>query len=336
MPTPATAGCIVSHIARKMGGSPKGKAVTQMDINDLKVVLAVKAMGSYSRAADALGVSHQAISKAMRRIGRSVAKPLFAREGNSLVPTEFCLAFTREALRLTQEFAEFERAFAPARATGAGAGVQRRALSVALVTCVNAGLPQGFFDSFTSSHPDVSLSIEEMSTDQVLAQVKAGAFDLGIVGSHPSLLGGFEMRAVVRMGVWLLVPDGHPLANAHVERGVAHAGVEALDGLPMVTAGASNHLPRYVAQYCARQGVHPDFIAASTDGELVLRLCRERRAACFAFDPRISPTPREGTVVRLDFPGAKEFGTYVIRQPGRQHSETCEAFWREQLPLIGQ
>ncbi len=305
-----------------------------MDIIDLKVVLAVKAAGSYNRAADALGISHQAVSKAMRRIGRSVARPLFTRERNSLVPTQFCLAFAQEALRLTQEFAEFERAFAAPRVPAPG--TRRSTLSVALVVGGSAGLPHGFFDSFTLSRPDVALSIEEMSTDQVLSQVKAGTFDLGIVGSHPDLLEDFEVKAVVRMGVWLLVPPGVALASARTQRGVTHVGIEALDGLPMVTAGSSNHLPRYVAQHCADQGIHPDFIAASTDGELVLRLCRERGAACFAFDPRISPAPCEGTVVCLDFPGSKEFGTYVIRLEGRPHNEACEAFWREQLPLIGQ
>ena len=279
-----------------------------MDIRDMQIVMAVAAAKSYNKAADMLGVTHQSVSKAMGRINRQVRKPLFRREGARLVATDFGLEFLRDAAGLEQAFAEFERKYAalPRRAAGEGE------LSIALVTGGHAGLPEGFFEAYTLAHPGVALVIEEMNSDRVLSAVKAGEFDVGVLGTHPGLLAGFESKAIVRMGVWLAVPEGHPLAKAPLERGVRHVGLCALDGLPMVTAGATNHLPRFVMGECRRAGVAPNVVATATDGEFSTERCaspstracasHRRAASPFALTSRArtssGPTPCAGPARR--------------------------------------
>lgn len=303
-----------------------------MDIRDIQIVMAVAAAKSYNKAADMLGVTHQSVSKAMGRINRQVRKPLFRREGTRLAATDFGLEFLRDAAGLEQAFAEFERRYAalPHRVAGDGE------LSVALVTGGKAGLPEGFFEAYTVAHPGVALVIEEMNSDRVLSAVKAGEFDVGVLGTHPSLLTGFESKAIVRMGVWLAVPEGHPLAKTSLERGARHVGLGALDGLPMVTAGATNHLPRFVMGECRRAGVTPNVVATATDGEFMKSLSRQRGAVCFAFDPRIRKPPEGCVAVRVDFPGSEEFGTYAVRRAGAAHTLAAQVFWDEQLPMIGE
>lgn len=303
-----------------------------MDIRDIQIVMAVAAAKSYNKAADMLGVTHQSVSKAMGRINRQVRKPLFRREGTRLVATDFGLEFLRDAAGLEQAFAEFEWKYAvlPHRAAGEGE------LSVALVTGGKAGLPAGFFEAYTVAHPGVALVIEEMNSDRVLSAVKAGEFDVGVLGTHPSLLAGFESKAIVRMGVWLAVPEGHPLAKAPLERGVRHVGLGALDGLPMVTAGTTNHLPRFVMGECRQARVAPNVVATATDGEFMRSLSRQHGAVCFAFDPRMRKPPEGCVAVRVDFPGSDEFGTYAVRGAGAAHTSAAQAFWDEQLPMIGE
>ena len=303
-----------------------------MDIRDLQIVLAVGAAKSYNKAADMLGVTHQSVSKAMGRISRQVRKPLFKREGTQLAATDFGLDFIHDAEGLYRAFAEFEKTYAsiPRLVT------DKRELSIALVTGGNAGLPEGFFDAYTRAHPNVTLVIEEMNSERVLAAVAAGEFDIGLVGTHPSLVTDFESKAVVRMGVWLLVPEDHHLAQAPHDRGIPHVGLAALDNLAMVTAGATNHLPRFVMEKCRQAGISPNVIATATDGEFMRRISRERGAVCFAFDPRIRKPPAGNIAVRLDFPGSDEFGTYAIRKKGGRRFPAALAFWDEQLPLIGE
>ena len=288
-----------------------------MDIRDMQIVMAVAAAKSYNKAADMLGVTHQSVSKAMGRINRQVRKPLFRREGTRLAATDFGLEFLRDAAGLEQAFAEFERKYAalPHRAAGDGE------LSVALVTGGNAGLPEGFFETYTVAHPGVALVIEEMNSDRVLSAVKAGEL---------------ESKAIVRMGVWLAVPEGHPLAKVPLERGVRHVGLGALDGLPMVTAGSTNHLPRFVMGECRRAGVAPNVVATATDAEFMRSLSRQRGAVCFAFDPRIRKPPERCVAVRVDSPGSEEFGTYAVRRASVAHTPAAQVFWDEQLPMIGE
>lgn len=303
-----------------------------MDILDLRTVLAIGAAGSYNQAAKTLGISHQAVSKTMRRIQRQTKKPLFEYNRGRMTPTDFGTEFLRDAETLYQSFAEFEQRYASLPSCAADG----QALNVALVTGGAAGLPEGFFDTYTQHHPHVTLVIEEMNSERVLSTLEAGEFDIGILGTHPQLVQGFDAKAIVRMGVWLLVPEGHPLARASQDRGIPHVGLEALDGLPMVTAGSTNHLPRFVMDKCRQAGIAPNVIATATDGEFMRRISRERGAVCFAFDPRIRKPPAGNLAVRLDFPGSDEFGTYAIRKKGDKHSPAALAFWDEQLPLIGE
>lgn len=290
------------------------------------------AAGSYNQAAEALGVTHQAVSKTMRRIDAQTLKPVFTRRQGKAVPTEFGREFLRDAALLCRSFSDFENTYI--RKPSHQASEQE--LSVALVVGGNAGLPEGFFENYTRQHPSVTLVIEEMNSERVLEAVRSGEFDLGVLGTHPSLVEEFEAKAIVRMGVWVMVPAAHPLTKSPCDRaGMPHIPLEALDRLPMVTAGTTNHLPRYVMERCRQAGVRPNVVATSTDGEFMKRFVQERGAVCFAFDPRIRKPPEGNVAVRVDFPGSQEFGTYAIRQPDRRHSAAAEDFWHDELPLIG-
>ena len=104
----------------------------------------------------------------------------------------------------------------------------------------------------------------------------------------------------------------------------------------MVTAGATNHLPRFVMGECRRAGVASNVVATATDGEFMKSLSRQYGAVCFAFDPRMRKPPEGCVAVRVDFPGSEEFGTYAVRRAGAAHTPAAQVFWDEQLPMIGE
>ncbi|MBY6161551.1 LysR family transcriptional regulator [Mameliella alba] len=80
------------------------------DLNLLKVLDALFREGSTTRAGDRLGLSQSAVSSALTRLRHALGDPLFVRQGNRLVATEFA-----EGLRhsLPQELERLEALLSP-------------------------------------------------------------------------------------------------------------------------------------------------------------------------------------------------------------------------------
>ena len=300
-----------------------------MDIRDIRLVRAVALAGSYNRAAEELFVSHQAVSKAIRRIEGEARDKLFERIGTGVCLTEFGRAFLEEAEPIVGAFEAWSGRYLNTPAVRREGAPRTEQLSIALVTGGSIGLPDQFFDLYSLENPTTTMQVEEMSSDNVVEAITRGNADIGILGTHPDLVREFDIRPIIRMGIWLLVPEGSPLAR----RG--SATLADLDRRPMVTAGQHNHLHRIVMERCREEGVSPDVVAVSTDASMIVRLSEKFGALFFGFDPRIMD-PAPGTrAVRLDFDGAEEFGTYAIRRRDCRHTGAAGRFWESELEVIG-
>jgi DNA-binding transcriptional LysR family regulator len=94
--------------------------VTDLDLNLLKVFDALLAEGSVTGAAERLGLSVPATSRALARLRRAVGDPIFVRAGRGLVPTPFALraaSQVRAVLDGAQALLAGERDFDPAALT---------------------------------------------------------------------------------------------------------------------------------------------------------------------------------------------------------------------------
>ena len=296
-----------------------------MDIRELRHILAIADGGTLTRAAEMLHVSRRAVAKTLRSAEVEVGAPLFERRNAALIPTERGDALIKGARPITATFDELCRvnlrhpSGAPAKPDGV-----RAALSIALVTGGREALPHGLLERYSALHPHVALDVEEMSTDAVFDEVRRGGANIGIVGTHPELAGEFDRLCVRRVGVWLYVPEGHPMA------GREKVALTDLDGLAMVTAGRHNHVHRFVMLRCAEAGVRPDIRATTTDTTLLGHLVSEHNAACFGFPPDVQAPPAGSATVRLAIEGGDEFGTYLIRRPagkGPVPSAAARQFW---------
>lgn len=89
-----------------------------VDFTALRVLRLVHDYGSFSRTAEALGVTQSSVSYTIDRLRRAFDDPLFVRQGAGIVPTDRCEDIVREAARMLDEFVALTapRAFEPARA----------------------------------------------------------------------------------------------------------------------------------------------------------------------------------------------------------------------------
>ncbi len=321
-----------------------------MDIRELRAYVTVVAKGSYSAAAPLLGVSRQAVTKSVEALERQVGEPLLKRGKTGFVPTIRGRQVAAEAQRVVDEFDDFcDRNLAvPGRSSllvegrrqagwlhgpGTGGPGTGQVLDIALVTGGYIGLPEDLLERYANLCPSVSLSVWEMTADEVVTAVVAGTVPIGIVGSHPELLVGLDFRLVVRQGLWLFVPRESELAQK------PYLDLVDLDGRPMVTAGSSNHLHAYLVGKCRQAGVMPRFSAIAEGTGTINDIAREQRALYFGLknpNTRLlgslrpdDPDETDDMVFReLRVDGAQDFGTYEVKAARHPLDRAARHFWR--------
>ncbi len=134
-------------------------------------------------AAARLGVTQPAVSRAIQDLEARLGVKLFRREGGRLHATNDGVRFYEETRPIFDALDRLGR--------GAAAAKSERALRIiAPPTLAHHFLPP-LFRAYAEASPGVRLQIEVGTTNDVIAKVADGAFDIGIAdshGAHPSLI----------------------------------------------------------------------------------------------------------------------------------------------------
>lgn len=290
----------------------------------MRYLVGIAEHGTLAETARRLGVTRQSVSKSLAASEVEAGARLFERQGRRLIPTERGASLVKDARWVLSAFdALCEEHLA--HPDGAASSLVKEVLDIALVVGGERAVPPGLFESFAKTSPSTTLELEEMSTDMVLQAIESGSAALGIVGSHPELLGSTQHMCLWKMGVWLSVPGNSPLAQK------GSAAPDDLDGVPLVSLGQHNHVHRFVLSRCKKHGSNPRVLVATTAQNMIGRLTQELDAVSFAFPPSLEPNrPGRNLIPFLD-QGAELFGTYLVRsaQKGSSQRRTkCERlFW---------
>lgn len=177
-----------------------------MDIEQLTAFTRIARVGSFTRAAQALGLPQPTISGRIRALEEAVGGPLFLRSGRKLTLTERGVRFLPYAERTLELLAE---------------GVERASLAedgqfgrVTLGTMVSmAATPLGpAVELFLRTHPRVDLWIESGHSHQVMEMLRDGIAQLGLI-TAPYLGADIETVARFRDPLVLVTNPDHPLAR---------------------------------------------------------------------------------------------------------------------------
>lgn len=288
-----------------------------MDIRQLEYAIEVAKQGSYTKAADALFVSRQGLSKAVKNLEKETGA-LFSHSANGRIRTTDAGAeLIQNATPIVADFRELASRFSSVEGKPS-----RHALSVAVAHGVMLSLPGDIVSAFQREHPDMLLSLEEVTTEAALDMADAGEADIALVGSTPRYLQDFDMLLVVKTGIYLHIPRSNALAD--------HTGVSLrdLDKQPFVTTGKRNHLHRFFIEECTAAGVSPDVIFTTSDVSLLVEQAQRRQACYFGFPPSIQKKQSSSHVLLpVEIGRESWFGTYAVRRKGGRTSEAARAFW---------
>jgi len=230
-------------------------------LRELEILQAMIATRKTVAAAQMLGISQPAVSRALSALEAHVGRPLFLRESGRLVPTGDAFALEAEAQPI---FAALERLAAWPGQT-ALASVLRIATPPTLAQFV---LPP-VLARFREQEPDVVVNVEIDTSSTVISQVADRAVDIGLVdmsAPHPGIRGEVIREAVAHA----LMPEDHALARHKF------VGPRELAEEPIIALARRFPERIEVDRAFAEAGVALRLVAEGTAAAFVAEMVRQR------------------------------------------------------------
>ena len=183
-----------------------------LELRHLRVVCAIADAGSVTKAASALGLAQPALTAQLQRIERALGGALFERDRRGARPTalgELVLSRARVLLPAVKGLQDEATRLA---STADSVGLYR-------IGAVNGPILAGLVRRIAANEPHAQISTAaSYSADELAELVLAGKLDYVLVGAcgdaAPATESGLAWRPVADDPVFLLLPAGHPLAEA--------------------------------------------------------------------------------------------------------------------------
>jgi LysR family cyn operon transcriptional activator len=267
-----------------------------LEIRHLRYFLAVAEAGSFSRAADRLGISQPSVSQQMRDLEAGLRVSLFQRRGKRILLTSRGLIFQEHARAVLRQLENFlqELSMEP--------GQLRGALHLGVVPVLNVPLVPKLMGIFAADHPGINLIVEEISSTEIETALEEGRMDvgLGFLTRHsPNLR--YERLCTDEFA--LIVSQSHPwwhrrmipLSELHQQR--------------LLQLPDSFVMRRMTDDVCRNHQVRPRTVAEINAIETLLRSLAPLNAA--ALMPKIALQGREGLKLKAIRLQGKKLGLEI-------------------------
>lgn len=218
-----------------------------MDVRLIETYQAVMTYGTTSRAAEVLGMSQPAVSKAIMTLERSIGFRLFDREKGRMIPSAEGQLFFREVQISLAGLAKLRSAAARIRDYGSGD------IRLACLSAFSTNLLPSAIARFRQRNPDVAVSFYVSGSSSIRDMVAANQLDIAIAADEIDT-NGVEAHPFAEIPATLAIPPGHPLA----EKDVVHPA--DLDKLPFVALAPEDTTRHEAEAIFQKYGVAPQVI----------------------------------------------------------------------------
>lgn len=242
-----------------------------MDVRQVEAYQAVMTGGTTARAAEVLGISQPAVSKALAALERSTGFRLFDREKGRLVPTAEGEMFFREVQVAFAGISRLRSAAARIRDRGSGD------IRVGSLSAFSTNLVPAAIGGFSGRHPGVRVSLAVESSSTLRDMVAAGELDVAVAANEINAA-GLQTLPFARVRAALAIPPGHPLAGRDEVRPAD------LHGLPFVALAPEDTARREAEAMFARHGSSPRVVVETAYSLTVCALALAR-VGCGLVDP---------------------------------------------------
>lgn len=174
------------------------------DLRQLEYFCTVARSGSFTKAADELGIAQPTLSEQIAKLEKGLGAPLFERLNRRIELTPLGQAILGKAQALIEDAAALPEYFEHLQD-----GV-RGPLRVGAIPTILPYFVTPLLKGFMERYPEVDLHVREGTTAELVEQVLEGLIDLAVL-SLPIEAGGLVMKELFRDRLLLAVPEGHAL-----------------------------------------------------------------------------------------------------------------------------
>ena len=188
-------------------GLPMEEKNRKFDLRQLEYFCAVARSGSFTKAAEEMGVAQSSLSEQIAKLEQGLHAPLFERlarrteltpVGEAMLPRAQAMLLDAAALPTYLDGVRAERG-----------GVLRVGAIPTILPYFLAPRLRGFVEKF----PEIDLHLRESPTAELIQQIEEGVLDIGIL-SLPVEGNNLVMKELFREAIHLAVPEFHVLADA--------------------------------------------------------------------------------------------------------------------------
>jgi DNA-binding transcriptional LysR family regulator len=297
-------------------------------LDQLRILKAIAAEGSFKRAADSLYVSQPAVSLQVQHLERQLDVPLFDRGGRRAQLTEagqLLLSYGDRILSLCQE---------TCRAIDDLQNLNGGTLIIGASQTTGTYLMPQMIGLFRQKYPEVSVQLHVHSTRRTAWSVANGQLDLAIIGGEvpTDLLESLEITPYAEDELALILPTSHEISQG------ASLSIEDLYKLQFITLDSQSTIRKAIDRVLLDSGVDARQLAIAMELnsiEAIKNAVQAGLGAAFLSVTAIKKELQMGALqqVRIDGVIIKRM-LLQIRNPNRYRSKATEAFCNEVLPAF--
>lgn len=169
-----------------------------MNIQQMRILIAVIDEGSFAAAGDAIGRSHSAISLQVKALEEELGVLLFDRVVRPPAPTGKARALADHARKVITLFDATEDVVM-------GQMIRGRLRVGAVPTVLSSFLPPALAE-LRLQHPDLSIDVHSGSSDQLAGRLQQGALDIAICTKPPTPIEGLEWHHIAHEPLVVIAP----------------------------------------------------------------------------------------------------------------------------------
>lgn len=298
-------------------------------LDQLRILKAISAEGSFKRAADSLFVSQPAISLQVQNLERQLDVPLFDRGGRRAQLTEaghLLLSYGEKILGLCQE---------TCRAIEDLQNLQGGTLIIGASQTTGTYLLPRMIGMFRKQYPDVAVQLHVHSTRRTAWSVANGQVDVAIVGGEvpTELQDSLKVQSYAEDELALIVPASHAMAKLN------SIHKDDLYKLQFITLDSQSTIRKVIDQVLTRYEIDTRRLKVEMELNSIEAIKNAVQAGLGSAFVSISAIEKElqmGVLhrVTIDEVEVKRM-LWVMVNPNRYRSKAAEAFSREILPQFG-
>jgi LysR family hydrogen peroxide-inducible transcriptional activator len=213
-----------------------------MELFQLRYFLKAAEREGFTRAAEELGISQPALSRAIANLELELGQPVFERQGRRVALTDAGRLLQSRALQVVSLLEEAKNEITDDGESGR--------LRVAAIPTIAPYFLPGVLREFSRQHPQATVLIQEDVTENALRKCAQGEVDAAIL-ALPVPARHLEIEELFEEELILVLPAGHTLAK---KRAITLKDIEPY---PFVLLDEAHCLTDNIVSFCRQSSFHP-------------------------------------------------------------------------------